>query len=560
MRHENLLALGVVLCCSATSYGDPPPQRARYRVLPGERGAGPGFERVTFTYGPDRAWQLDLYEKDVDGGEPMMQLQAVTAVDPLLDAASALNFERYRLRISATGETYDYRDANHPDRALVPTWSDFDRWFVPRPARGTRRKQGFPHTCTYLGHVLSLRDVQESQSWTAWDNAKVLELDRELWIATGRTSKDQEERRLPNPAKQNYHYVQWTKQDYETLIDAGMNVFGLVPGIESWLRAQPVFYRRGVKGDEPLRWPADLYRTNNIGPVMYLDEPSCRMTGEAGFYEHSFYFTDFLAGLVSRVQAEVRARTYELERQLRDGRVSLGSMHVAQPDFVTWDTRYSTAYYQFLGGVRGFVHEGRYQLDEFNSFVKATTGLDRTHTAEEMFRYVFAVMRGASRPFGADWGIAIYGQADPELNPLAVRLAYDMGARYVWYWTSDHDHHLPWPEQLELTRGIKRHAMERPRPSIHGPQPVRDKLITIPYGYIPVLESPTNRKHCWDLWWVREMDPEKQNEASQRYRRLMRRLFEEVHDALDAGEDFDITIDGAQPTTGYRQVVHVTDP
>jgi hypothetical protein len=532
---------------------------ARYRVLPGEEGPGPGFLRVVLTSGPENAWQVDLYEKDEDGQTPFLQVRARTKPHPWMDPGGELIFENYQIRIPPTQEAYDYRNAVRPDRALVPTWGGFDRWFVPRPARGTGVREGFPHTCRYLGHVLSLREVKANAPWDAWDGLKVLKLNRELWIATGRVVKDKEERRLENAEKTNYEYVTWTKENYQALIDAGMNVFGLTAGIESWLRAQPVFYHRGVSGDAPLKWPTDLYRTNYIGPVLFIDEPSCRMTADKNFYDPTFYFSDFLAGLVSRVEAEWDHARNSLEHGLRSARINLGSMHVPLTDFATWETRESTAYYQCLGGARGFVHEGRYQLDEFNTFAQATTGLERKHTAEEMFRYIYAVMRGGTRPFGADWGTAIYGQADPKLNPLAVKLAYDMGARYVWYWTSDHGHHLPWPEQLALSRIVRDHAAAHPRPSIRGPQPMRDKLITIPYGYLAVLESPTTRKHCWDLWWVREMDDEKKNEASLRYRRLMRRLFEEVHKCFDAGEDFDISIDGGGEFSGYKNVIRLTD-
>ena len=187
----------------------------------------------------------------------------------------------------------------------------------------------------------------------------------------------------------------------------------------------------------------------------------------------------------------------------------------------------------------------------------ATTGLDRQFTAEEMFRYIFAILRGGTRPFRAHWGISIYGQSDPALNPLAVTLAYDMGARHIWYWTSDHGHHLPWSEQLALSRLVREHAKNHPRPSVYETQIERDKLITIPYGYIPVLET-ADRKNCWDLWWVREMDAGKQNDASIRYQLLMRRLFEEVIRSLDAGEDFDIGIDSGDPVSGYKQIVHIT--
>ena len=49
--------------------------------------------------------------------------------------------------------------------------------------------------------------------------------------------------------------------------------FALVPGIERYVRSQPVFYRRDLRGDAPLSWPADFYRSNYRGSLMYEDEP-----------------------------------------------------------------------------------------------------------------------------------------------------------------------------------------------------------------------------------------------------------------------------------------------
>ena len=556
---KTVLAFVAILAGFGSAQADWPASgtQARYRVLPGEGGAGPGFQAVTVTYGPKGWWEVAVFKNDDLSETPMMMFRGDTSGEPTSDTNI---FKRYLLRIPETNETYDYRDANNPERALLPGWGKFYDYFLPRPAKATRRQQGMPNTSTFLGHVLTLKSIRKEHKWKEWDNVTVLNLDREFWIGTSRTVKDAEEHRLPqHPKRQNYTYVQWTRENYETLIEAGMNYFALMPGIEEYVRSQPVFYRRGNKGNVPLRWPADLYRSNLVGPAMFIDEPSCRLTGNENFYNHSTFFTDMTAALMSRVQAETLRATYALESQLRSRGVSFGHMRLINDDYVSWETRYSTAYYQFAGGVKGFVHEGRYQLGEFNEFVRASTGLDRIHTAEEMFRYVYGIMRGAARRFGGDWGTSIYGQADPALSPMAMKIAYDMGARHLWYWTSDHDHHMPWPEQLELTRTIRQHAAEHPRPSIRKPQPVRDKLITLPMGYFPVLESPTGRKHCWDLWWVRELDAAGKNESSQRYRRIMRNLFVEVHKAFDANEDFDVTIDDGTQSKGYRKVVRITD-
>jgi len=120
------------------------------------------------------------------------------------------------------------------------------------------------------------------------------------------------------------------------------------------------------------------------------------------------------------------------------------------------------SFYEFEGGAGAVVHEGRYRLGRFNRFLRATCGFKRSFSAEELLRYHFAILRGGAPHFGKAGGMSIYGQADPALCPLALKLAYDMGARYLWFWTSDHEHHVPWPEQLELSKIVKLHRSKAP--------------------------------------------------------------------------------------------------
>lgn len=570
MRMRSLLGT-LILAISTCCLGAAPAVHTHgyYRVLPGEPGGKPPFDVVTFTYYPGPIggegvlWQLEVRAEDEADSPPLFQLRALTSGDPLADSDKPIEFVRYQLKIPETQETLEYRNV-HTGKALLPAWGDFVHHFVPRPAKATRRQNGMPNTCEYLGHVLTLRHTNQKAEWPEWNDVKVLNLDHELSIGTSRNFKDRDGKRLPQePERQNYPYVKFTADDYRVMIDAGINSFTITANQEAHVRSQPVFYLRGASGEPPLRYPSDLYRSNYIGNVMFMDEPTIIMIGDKNVHTVLRYFTDAAALITKRVRARYMSSGsyggYRLERELRSRGVSFGDMRLAHVDYPSWETRYETAYYQLAGGLAGIVHEGRYRLDKFDEFVKASTGLDREHTAAEMLRYHYAFLRGAGRHFGKDWGTSIYGQANPELSPLAVKLAYDMGARYIWYWTSDHDHHLPWPEQLELTRIIRGHAAKHPRPSIRSPKPTLDKAIAIPYGYFLVLESPTTRKGHGDLWWVRELDAEGKNESSQRYRRLMRNAFIEIHKAFDAGEDFDITVDDGSEITGYRKVVRVND-
>ena len=131
-----------------------------------------------------------------------------------------------------------------------------------------------------------------------------------------------------------------------------------------------------------------------------------------------------------------------------------------------------------------------------------------------------------------------------------MTLAYDMGARYIWFWTSDHDHHVPWPEQLDLARRLKRHAAAHPRRSIYGPPTTLDTAIVIPYGYFPSLRN---------YHWVRVLDPKGKDEASLRYRRLVQDTLRAYHQAIEQDEQFDFVVDTGAKPTGYRKIVRIGD-
>jgi len=157
--------------------------------------------------------------------------------------------------------------------------------------------------------------------------------------------------------------------------------------------------------------------------------------------------------------------------------------------------------------------------------------------------------RGGTRPFGKFWGTAIYGQCEPAIAPLALTTAYDMGARYFWFWTSDHAHHVPWNEQLGLARTLKEYAAKHPRPSIYLPQPKRDTVIAIPNGYFLSLR---------DFEWNKSDDAERR-ETGEKFRRVLQRAFNAAHQCFDRGEDFDITVNDGHRLEGYRRIIKIDD-
>ncbi|MBN1422394.1 MAG: hypothetical protein JXP34_26700 [Planctomycetes bacterium] len=553
------MTTAIAAIAMALSAGPAPGTHAHYRVLTAQPHTPPPFDVVDVVYGPREGdgvwWQLSVRKKDDGQGEPILRLRALTPGDPLAGGSAPRRFDRYILRIPETGETLDYRDV-HTKRALLPAWRAFRTHFVPRRGRGSRERDGVPETAEYLGHVLTLIYVGHGVPWEPWEDVDRLDLDPELLVGTGRSFRDSELRRLPQqPERQNYSYVPFVESEYPVMIEAGINLFIVSAAQEPWVRGKPVFYLRGAGKDMADRYPADLYRSNYIGPVMFMDEPSIIMVGDKNIHDTLRHFTDAAVLITRRVEARYRGAgsygAYRLEKGLIDLGINFGAMRLEQSDYPAWETLYDTAYYQLAGGLAGIVHEGRYRLAPFDRAIERWTGTPKAHTARELLRYHYAFLRGAARAFGKSWGTSIYGQCDPAISPEAVTLAYDMGARYVWFWTSDHDHHMPWPEQLELARTLRDHAKAHPRLSIRAKPPVLDLAIAIPYGYFLSLDN---------LWWVRALDEEGKNEASQRYARLMRRAHRAIEEALEKGEEFDITVDdGRRSFDDYKRVVRVSD-
>ena len=200
-------------------------------------------------------------------------------------------------------------------------------------------------------------------------------------------------------------------------------------------------------------------------------------------------------------------------------------------------------------GVSGIVQGGRYNTASFDAQVLAATGLKWHQTPLQVLKFNYAMMRGGTRPFGKFWGTSIYGQCDPAIAPLALMTAYDMGARYFWFWTSDHAHHLPWNEQMSLARTLKEYAAKTPRPSIYSPQPKRDAVIAIQNGYFLSLR---------DFQWSAGEDLARR-EAGEKYRRVLARTLTAMQQCFDRGEDFDITINDGHRFEGYRRIIKIDD-
>lgn len=514
------------------------------------RGTEVPVDTITITIGPTdshhgikgRWWELAAAKPD--GTTFAMRLLSQTV--PMTDTPAAPGrILRYILK-EQDADPIEY--VNKEDGlALLPQF-DFAENFLPHPASTAIRQDGFATCGRYLGHALSLSRTGAGEDWTAWHDVTTLTLDPGLIIGTGRNFRDVEGHRVTG---RNYTYRPFEADDYDYMIDCGVNYFTVNSAQERYVCRRAVFY--DMRPGPTFRYPETLLRSNYLGVVMFMDEPAILMVWNEHVYDRCRRNVD----MANLLRMRVRQRYHGdgaygmllLDRLLREWGAPLGTMRLREADFPIWETRISTAFYQLQAGCTGIVEEGRYDLASERKDLTRVFGGAPDLTPREVLLLHYAWLRGAARATGKSWGMSIYGQADPAISPLAVTLAYDMGARYIWYWTSDHDHHLPFPEQMALTRLIRAHAAKHPRPPRDELLHAAKAAVAFPEGY---AYDP------FSIWGSPYLGIDNRNEYGVSDRDiLIAGLFEAIK-LMKKGVDFDFIIDtnGFTPT-GYDLVVHV---
>jgi hypothetical protein len=150
--------------------------------------------------------------------------------------------------------------------------------------------------------------------------------------------------------------------------------------------------------------------------------------------------------------------------------------------------------------------------------------------------------------------MSIYGQAEPHLRLPSMQLAYDLGAEFIWFWTSDHGHHVPYTEQLALARQITEYAKKNPRPDLNKLRRAATTAIVLPYGYT----LPT----CWQLhtWGTHIYSLSRKNRLGLTYKQVLTPAIQHIarclknnipYDVIPAGKEFD--------PTGYNKVIWIKE-
>ncbi len=482
-------------------------------------------------------WQMDAaFENDNS-----LSVRAVSAHAPMTEPTGCGRFLRYRLRLP-DGEVREYRHAR-TGLAELPAVA-FREILLPTPDAQPIFIDGFAGGGRYLGQVLLLEDVRRDYTVEPVEDGRVIQLQPDLLIGTARSFRDDGTGRHPEPTS-NYSFVDYVKEDFDQLIAAGTNYFGVKPKQKKLIIDRDVYYRG------PIKFPEDFYRSNHLPDPMFLDEPMIRLGWQEVAppeMDHPLQMASFLK---SRVEHLYQTRS-AINALLNHLAVYGAYPKVNRMDFLMapcWETEYQTAFYQMAAGAPGLVHEGRYVEQGMGWDPDLLFGPGLEMSTKEMLLCYYAFMRGAARAFDGDWGMSIYGQSDPAMREEALTLAYDMGARYLWFWTSDHDHHMEFPLQVKLAQVVKDHAAARPP---------RDMAVLRRAAKVGVV-FPAGYTLSWDrMWQIQSFAHENPNRTGTTYREVVAAAMWEGVRCAKRGIAFDFTHDHENlPHLGYERLIRI---
>lgn len=446
--------------------------------------------------------------------------------------------ERY-IYCDAEGRACEYRDIT-TGRALLPPLQ-FRQSFLPRTSADAVFDDGFASAGAFLGHVLVRSQPVEAPPSMSFASPRLLELRSDLLIGTQACVRTDHEPAPADGAEQRSKERPYTRQEYEQMIAAGMNYFDAggdrsTGGDTRWLIYEPVFFRTA-----PV-FPDTFYRSNWVPGRMFIDEPSVRLGWSGGIPANPTGPEQVAEAMRQRV-----ASHYVLEnRRLPHGNgAETGTLDLYAPPAVSWDTDYWSAWYQLAAGAPAIVHEGRYVRRGYGWEPEALYGAEGLEglTFRDQVNCLNAFLRGAARSFGGNWGTSVYPEGHPALRLPALKQAYDMGARYLWFWTYPP---LTYTVERELCEGISRHIAEHQRGNLQAANRAATVGIAFPPGYV----------FSWDGTWGMQREQHSSGGAS--YGDISAAGMWEGILCSRRGEAFDFLVDEPRiRSLGYERLVIV---
>ncbi|MFC1694138.1 hypothetical protein ACFL1R_11590 [Candidatus Latescibacterota bacterium] len=550
----------------------------KYEVIDGKSSI-PGLTHIMFSLpavesvnGSDAVWfQLEAFS----GNERLYSIAFLAAsLDFLYPGDTEVDVKRYIL-VPADGSPIEYVSKS-TGRAVLPIF-DFFKNLLPHAKSTADPDMPFFIKGTYLGKSLLRIENGKGAGLVSLKDIHRIELETDVLIGTSRSIRDDGSGRLyipeetdPSyadpPGSPDYNYVELTENDYRKMIDAGFNIFRVPFSHLAYVIDQSVWFlvRSGFD-----KLPDILYRSNFFGAVMYMDEPAVRLLAHhmLAEFQSPQRAAEILVDITrGRYEGDSGYGMRNLDKLLRESGYNFGNLEILQPDYPVWETLTSAFWYEYEAGAAGIVHEGRYQSKRFAEMMKKILDVEFPDDVESCLKFHHAFFRGAARRFGGKWGVSIYGQMTFDAAEKVFPMAYENGAAYFWFWTSDHSHHVPFQEQLEHARKFRNYIKAHPRQSTPGGLTARArKAIALPWGYLLDETSiaawrfkDTSRPSM--LWWSMDMELDDVNSHGVPYKEVLRAAVKEAVKLLKQGAEFDfIYLRRGEKAEGYDEVRRIQE-
>ena len=443
------------------------------------------------------------------------------------------------------------------------------QYLFPKPADKTAQNDLYPQITKYLGHTYRLVDMSDSSESNAPPDTQLLSLRPDALIGPPSNTRQKDETRRYDTS--DYELVHLTEADYNEMFAAGINCVRVDTEQVEWVKNRNVFYW-GIDA-VALGYPECLYRSNYLGPTLFMDEPAVctrdhvlrpkleadeafrkAITPQLAFEAFQDYFhTAKYDGAPTRLYKGLEAHPD----------VDLGDMQFLQQNLYTWETIISSAVYQLSEGNTAvpaaivFEPPGRVgtmrTLPEMNMTYGCQIPID---DPKNLASILYGFLRGAARQTDKGWGMSVYGQMHRADAFWLQTHAYDLGARHFHYWDSYQLACVPYSEILALSRNLSAHVESHPHRNLEELRKAAEIAILLPLGY--------NLGHVemgrGNLWGVGELNLERHNREGIKYRTVMHNFFTEIERAIRLGVAFDLLWDlEGLKLSDYREVVRIRE-
>jgi hypothetical protein len=438
---------------------------------------------------------------------------------------------------------------------------------LPRPVKTGPAAGPFPEQVRYLGHRYVRESVAQVASAEPPNNTRTVQLRPDVLIGPASNRRQKDETRRYDESE--YEFVRLTRADYGEMAAAGITCVSVDEEQANWAEELNLYYWGGGKG---LPYPELLYRSQYIGPTMFLDEPAV-VTRDHEIRPKLAKDPALRKALTPRIAFDAFRKHFDhallegppqtLMRGLAArADVDLGDMRFAQRNLYSWETMTATAAYQLsrdphVPEAMVFEPPGRIGTRRTVPEMDMSYGVQiRPDDPRSLIDVIIGFLRGAARLTDKSWGVSIYGSVQRADAGFWLTHAYDLGATRFFFWDNARLACVPYSEYLALARHLKGHATNHPRRDFARLKKAAEVVILLPVGY--------NLGHVkmgrGEFWGLGELNLERVNSKGVKYRAVMRNFFTEIERCFRLGVSFDLLWDLPEiAPKGYREMVRVRE-